>query len=94
VRCEEFLRRYINGEPYADCLIPTNPQHLIDIKAYYIYSLEDACELADRLELATKATKQEYMDSHDVVIDREVETIMNNVLIDVLKHAFKKEIGD
>lgn len=94
VRCEEFLRRYINGEPYADCLIPTNPQHLIDIKAYYIYSLEDACELADRLELATKATKQEYVDSHDVIIDREVETIMNNVLIDVLKHAFKKEIGD
>lgn len=94
VRCEEFLRRYISGVPYADCLIPTNPQHLIDIKASYIYSLEDACELADQLEAATKVTKQKYMDMHDVVIDREVEAIMNNVLIDVLKHAFKKEIGD
>lgn len=94
VRCEEFLRRYISGVPYADCLIPTNPQHLIDIKASYIYSLEDACELADRLEAKTKETKQEYMDSHDVIIDREVERIMNDVLIDVLKHAFKKEIGD
>ena len=50
--------------------------------------------MADKLEAATKATKQEYMDSHDVVIDREVEAIMNNVLLDVLKHAFKKEIGD
>ena len=94
VRCEEFLRRYISGVSYADCLIPTNPQHLIDIKASYIYSLKDACELADRLEAATKTTKQEYMDTHEVVIDREVETIMNNVLINVLKHAFKKEIGD
>lgn len=94
VRCEEFLRRYISGVPYAECLIPTDPQHLIDIKASYIYSLEEACELADRLEAATKATKQAYMDAHDVVVDREVETIMNNVLIDVLKRAFKKEIGD
>lgn len=94
VRCEEFLRRYISGVPYAECLIPTNPQHLIDIKASYIYSLEEACELADRLEAKTKATKQEYMDTHEVIIDREVETIMNNVLINVLKHAFKKEIGD
>ena len=94
VRCEEFLRRYISGVPYAECLIPTDPQHLIDIKASYIYSIEEACELADRLEAETKATKQAYMDAHDVVVDREVETLMNNVLISVLKHAFKKEIGD
>lgn len=94
VRCEEFLRRYISGIPYAECLVPTDTQHLIDIKAYYIYSLEEAVEMADKLEAATKATKQEYMDSHDVVIDREVDAIMNNVLINVLKHAFKKEIGD
>jgi predicted nucleotidyltransferase len=94
VRCEEFLRRYISGVPYAECLIPTDPQHLIDIKASYIYSLAEACEIADRLEAATKTTKQIYMDSHDVVVDREVEAIMNTVLINVLKHAFKKEIGD
>lgn len=94
VRCEEFLRRYISGVPYAECLIPTDTRHLINIKASYIYSLEEAVEMADKLEAATKATKQEYMDSHDVVIDREVEAIMNNVLLDVLKHAFKKEIGD
>lgn len=94
VRCEEFLRRYISGIPYADCLIPTNPQHLINIKASYIYSLEDACNLADELEAKTKATKQAYMDSHEVIIDHEVEDLMNSVLIYVLKHAFKKEIGD
>ena len=94
VRCEEFLRRYISGVSYTDCLIPTNPHHLIDIKASYIYSLDEACKLADKLVTATRVTLQEYMDTHDVVIDREVETVMNNVLINVLKHAFKKEIGD
>ena len=94
LRCEEFLKRYINGVPYAECLIPTRPQALIDIKASYIYSLEEAREIADNCEFIVKDVKQKYMDTHEVVIDREVDTIMNNVLIDVLKYAFKKEIGE
>jgi hypothetical protein len=94
LRCEEFLKRYINGVPYAECLIPTRPQALIDIKASYIYSLEEARKIADNCMFITKDVKQKYMDTHEVVIDREVDTIMNNVLINVLKYAFKKEIGE
>lgn len=94
IRCEEFLKRYINGVPYAECLIPTDPQHLIDIKASYIYSLDEAREIADNCKEIVKQVKQQYMDTHEVVIDHEVEAIMNDVLINVLKHAFKKEIGD
>ena len=94
VRCEEFLKRYILGVPYAECLIPTTKNYLINIKSKYVYSLEEARELAEHCERLTRERKQRYMDTHDVVIDREVETIMNNVLINVLKHAFKKEIGD
>lgn len=94
VRCEEFLKRYIDGVPYAECLIPTNPQSLIDIKASYMYSLEDAIKIADNCEQITKDVKQKYMDAHEVVIDNDVNNIMNNTLINVLKHAFKKEIGD
>jgi hypothetical protein len=94
LRCEEFLKRYINGVPYAECLIPTRPQTLIDVKASYIYSLEEARKIADSCMFITKDVKQKYMDTHEVVIDREVDAIMNNVLIDVLKYAFKKEIGE
>lgn len=93
IRCEEFLKRYINGVPYAECLIPTDPQHLIDIKASYIYSLEEAREIANNIEFIVRDVKQKYMDTHPVIIDHEVDTVMNNVLIDVLKYAFKKEIG-
>ena len=93
LRCEEFLKRYINGIPYAECLIPTNSQHLIDVKASYIYSLEQAREIADNVEFIVKDVKQKYMDTHPVIIDHEVDTVMNNVLINVLKYAFKKEIG-
>lgn len=94
VRCEEFLKRYINDVPYAECLIPTNPKHLIDIKSSYIYSLDEAREIANNCETIVKLVKQEFMDTHEVSIDHEVEDIMNSVLIDTLKYAFKKEIGD
>jgi hypothetical protein len=94
LRCEEFLNRYINGVSYEECLIPTNPQHLINVKAEYIYSLEEARQIAKNIEYLVKLTKQEYMDNNPPVIDKEVEDIMNNVLIEVLKFAFKKEIGD
>lgn len=94
LRCEEFLKRYINGVPYAECLIPTRPQDLIDVKASYIYSLEQAREIASNCKAIVEDVKQKYMDTNPVVVDYEVDSIMNDVLINVLKHAFKKEIGD
>lgn len=93
LRCEEFLKRYINGVPYAECLIPTDPRHLIDVKAEYIYSLEQAREIANLCESIVKDIKQKYMDNNSSVIDKEVDDIMNKVLIEVLKFSFKKEIG-
>lgn len=94
LRCEEFLKRYINGVPYEECLIPTDPQDLIEIKANCPYNLEQAREIANNVEFIVKDIKQKYMDSNPLVIDKEVDDIMNNVLIEVLKHSFKKEIGE
>lgn len=94
IRCEEFLKRYINGVSYAECLIPTNPKYLIDVKASYIYSLEEARVIANQCESTVKQIKQEYMDTHPVVIDSEVDEIMNNMLFNVLKHSFRKEINE
>lgn len=94
LRCEEFLKRYINEVPYAECLIPTRPNYLISVKSGYGYSLEDAIGLADNCVEIVKMVKQAYMDNYEVVIDKEADKIMNNVLIDVLKYAFRKEIGE
>lgn len=94
VRCEEFLIRYIDGTPYADCLIPTDPQSLIDIKATYKYSLEQARAIANSCEANVKEIKQKYMDTHEPIVNHKADIIMNDVLINVLKYAFKKEIGD
>ena len=94
IRCEEFLNRYIVGTSYAECLIPTNPQYLVNVKASYIYSLAEAQDIANRCEGRVKKVKQEYVETHPLVIDSEVDKIMNNVLFDVLKHSFKEEINE
>lgn len=94
VRCREFLERYIKGVSYEECLIPTDPQSLIAIKSSYIYSLKEARMIANECENQVKDIKQAYMDNNPPVIDKEVDDIMNKVLIEVLKHSFKKEIGE
>lgn len=93
VRCEEFLKRYISGVPYAECLISEYPKYLIDIKSSYIYSLEEARVIANKSLENVKQMKQEYMDNNDVIVDKEVETIMNEVLLNVFKKKFKLELG-
>lgn len=94
IRCEEFLNRYISDTPYAECLIPTNPQYLINVKSEYIHSLEEARQMANNIEYVVKLTKQNYMDTHSLIIDSEVDEIMNKVLFDVLKHSFREEINE
>lgn len=94
LRCKEFLDRYIDGVPYAECLISKTPEYLVKVKASYIYSRDEAVAIADQCEMAVKYIKQEYMDTHKVIIDKEVDKIMNDVLIDVLKYTFRKEIGE
>lgn len=94
VRCREFLERYINGVSFKNCLTPTDPQPLIDIKAKYVYSLEEARMIAQNIKNEVKAIKQDYMDKNPLAVDTGVEDIVNNVLVEVLKFAFKKEIGE
>ena len=43
---------------------------------------------------AIKERKQHYMDTFELVVDHEMDTVMDNVLYDVLKHSFRREIID
>ena len=84
VRCAEFLNRYIEGVPYAECLIPTNPQHLVDIKAKYIYNLDEAKQIAKETVDTVKAVKEKYMAEHECVVNNEVKDKMDEILTDVI----------
>ena len=84
LRCAEFLDRYIEGVPYAECLIPTNPQQLVDIKASYIYNLDEAKQIAKETVDNVKAVKELYMELNECVINNEVKEKMDEILTDVI----------
>ena len=84
VRCAEFLDRYIEGVPYAECLIPTNPQQLVDIKARYIYNLDEAKQIAKETVDTVKAVNEKYMAEHECVVNNEVKDKMDEILTDVI----------
>lgn len=93
LRLDEFMRRWLNGVPYADCLISQEREYLKRVKAGAI-SLDAAMEIADRTVERMKKTKAEYMASHVVSVNREVETVLNGALMNLLKFSFQKEIGE
>lgn len=92
LRCEEFLKRYINDVPYAECLIPTDPQHLIDIKSSYIYNLDEAKEIAKKAVENVREIKQQYMDTHECIVKNDVKERMDKILTEVIKHSLKEHL--
>ena len=93
LRCEEFLYRYCKGVPYRNCLIPQHSEYLKKIKSDpECYSLKEAIELSDTSVQNVKAFKDKYMKEHPVVVNKEVETLLENVLYNILKASFQEEI--
>ena len=87
LRCAEFLDRYIEGVPYAECLIPTNPQQLVDIKASYIYNLDEAKQIAKETVDTVRAVKELYMEENECIVNNEVKNKMDEILTDIIRDS-------
>ena len=91
VRLNEFIKRFVAGENYADCLISKDTEYLIDVKRG-VHPLNEAEELAVKYCDDTKAIKNKYMAENPQHTNREVEVVMNGVLMSILKHYWKSEL--
>ena len=92
LRIEEYIERYIAGEPYKDCLISKLPDYLISVKQG-CYTLGDArwianCSMRHIEEMCDASPFKE----HD--INRDVNKLLDDVQYEIMKIAIKKEIGD
>lgn len=92
LRCEEFLLRYINGAPYADCLIPIHSKELVEIKSKYIYNVEEAKEIADKATSHATEVKDKYKLDNERVINENVEKRMSQVLVEALRESILEDI--
>lgn len=95
-RITEFMQRYISGVPYAECLISEIPEELIDLKRGIVkgrqISVEEARRMSNFYVELTKSWKDEYFKNNPVVIDDGVEILMNNVLLNIIRHSFVTEL--
>lgn len=92
LRLSEFMVRWLDNEPYADCLISQEREYLKSVK-FGAIPLEEAKELANATVGSMQSIKKAYMDSHAATVNKEVENIMNTALVELFKYNFICEIG-
>lgn len=93
-RLNLFIKRWIAGEPFADCLLDPRGEEMTYMKQYghQTTTLEQARELAIQLDTETNTIKNEYIAIHEQVIKNDVGDMIDNVVVDIIREGLKKEI--
>lgn len=91
IRMREFIQRYIQGEKYEDCLISKQKDYLIEVKKG-LHSLEEAREIAERMVTEAREIKDAYMSKYDNKISTEVQELMLEVKMSMLRQYFKEQL--
>lgn len=95
IRLNNFMKRWVAGVSFAECLIDPNPEELVMVKQYghTIKTLEQARETALILDDETNSIKEEYIIKHEHVVDETVAKMIGNVVVNIIRKSLKKEIG-
>lgn len=98
VRITEFMQRYISGVPYAECLISKIPEELIDLKRGMVngrqITVEEARKMSKFNVELTKSWKDKYFNDNPLIVNTDVETLMNDVLLNIIRHSFVSELKE
>jgi hypothetical protein len=93
-RVEEYLKRFIGGEAYADCLISRQAEYLKNVKTHGYLSLEDARVLAKESLERVCAMADKFREEHIEEANHDVDKLLDDVQREIMLIAIKKEIGD
>ena len=95
MRVEEYLTRYINGEPYADCLITKRSEKLKEIKDMNNPKLllDEARVVAGIYMGKVNALANEFVAAHkDDPVDEQVDVLLDDVQRDIMKLGIELEM--
>ena len=91
VRVEEFIERYIAGEPYKDCLHPKAAEFIMDIKQGK-YNLQEARKIAkssmEHIECIADGFTQKIENKGNPFVDE----LLNDVQYNIMKFAIQTEL--
>ena len=99
IRVEEYLERYIKGEPYADCLISKLDKYLRDVK--YIandqpfYDLKEAREIAQSILNHVTAIADEFCGDLDKgeQVNSAIDVLLDSVQKDIMAQSIKFQLA-
>ena len=91
LRVEEYLGRYIDGEPYEDCLHPHRLEYLIDVKRGY-YDLETARIIANTAMDNIIRISDNFCSKVENKPDPKVEAMLDEVQYEAIKQSLILEL--
>lgn len=97
IRVREYLVRYINNEPYKDCLITNCGEYLKLIKTLtpegFYHDLETAREIADKQLADVTHIADEFAAAHkDDPVDAAVDELLDDVQREIMKLGIELEM--
>lgn len=92
LRVEEYIGRYINGDPYEDCLKPRRPEYLIEVKKGY-YDLETARIVGATAIANVERIADAFIAKVENKGDPVVDALLDDVQYEIMKKAISKELA-
>lgn len=94
VRVEDYLTRYINGEAYEKCLIPSSNKRelLLDLKMNK-YGLDEAREIANRAILHITEIADDFCTRTPEGEKQEIRELLEDVQYEIMKIAVLAEFN-
>lgn len=91
LRLDEFLRRYLSGETFEECLQSKIPFKIIGAKKGE-FSKEEAFTLGLEINKQAGIMKTNYIQNNSLNINSEVTELLRQIKHSVLAYEFKKEL--
>lgn len=93
LRVEEYIKRYIDGELYADCLITKQPEFLIEVKMQK-YPLKQARVMADKSIAHINQICEDYLkDKSPSDKDKNIDELLDDVQYKIMRRAMEIEFN-
>lgn len=93
LRVSEYLKRYIAGEPYGDCLISKQPEYLKQVKLG-LHTLQEARKLAEETYKNIHSTCDDFIEKYkDEPINKEIDEFLDEISYRIMEVSIKEEFN-
>lgn len=90
MRFNATVKAYIAGKPFAECLKALDQQVIHDVRRTDKYSLDEALEIANRLDKETYTLAKEFEKGEHKVVD--YTAILEDIFVDLVSASIKNEL--